>query len=109
MDFRINRQVMGEEIEVEGAPRLVVDVKGTAQIKEVAIVRDGKVLLSLRPKTRNLHFEHVDRSFGDSSYYYVRVVQADQDPHGNFSQAWSSPIWVKKKPPSSVPRTKGRR
>ena len=107
LDVRINGHVMGEEFEVEGAPRIVVDVKGTDQLKEVAIIRDGKVLRSLHPKTRDLHFEHVDRSMAGSSYYYVRVVQADQDQHGNFSQAWSSPIWVKKNQPSVSPRSKG--
>ncbi|MEW6356496.1 MAG: hypothetical protein AB1696_09230 [Planctomycetota bacterium] len=31
-------------------------------------------------------------------YYYVRVTQQDTDEHGNPSHAWSSPIWVKRKP-----------
>jgi hypothetical protein len=67
LDFQINGHVMGEEIEVEGAPRLVVDVKGTAQIKEVAILRNGVVLRSLRSKTETLHFEDADRSFSGAS------------------------------------------
>jgi hypothetical protein len=101
LDFRINGRVMGEEMEIEGAPQLLVDVKGTDRIKEVLIIRDGKVLRSARPKTENLHLGHVDRSFAGASYYYVRVTQADKDEHGNLSQAWSSPIWVKKKQPAS--------
>ncbi len=36
-----------------------------------------------------------DNGFLGSSYYYLRVTQADKDEHGNRSQAWSSPIWVK--------------
>lgn len=97
LDFRINGSVMGEEIETEGPPHIVVDVKGTDRIKEVAIIRNGQVLVTVRPTTQNVHFERMDCSFSDASYYYVRVVQTDTDPHGNLSQAWSSPIWVKKK------------
>ena len=99
LDFRINGHVMGEEIEVDGAPQIVVEVKGTDRIKEVVIIRDGEVLRSVQPMTKDLHFEHADRAFTGPSYYYVRVVQTDQDAHGNFSQAWSSPIWVKRPPP----------
>jgi hypothetical protein len=32
-----------------------------------------------------------------NSYYYLRVIQADKDEHGNPSHAWSSPIWVRKR------------
>ncbi len=97
LDFRINGHVMGEEIEVGDKPRILVDVQGTDKIKEVAIIRDGAVLHSFSPGTRNVRFERVDDSFAGSSYYYVRVVQADKDEHGNPSRAWSSPIWVKQK------------
>jgi hypothetical protein len=72
LDFRINGHCMGEEIEIEGKPRIAVDVKGTGPIDEVVVVRDG---VEVR---------------------YVRVAQADQDAYGNPSRAWSSPIWVKR-------------
>lgn len=97
LDFRINGHGMGEEIETGRAPRIVVDVTGTDRIEEVVLIRDGQAIRSARPGKRNLHFEHVDRSFAGPSWYYVRVAQTDRDPHGNPSRAWSSPIWVSRK------------
>ena len=97
LDFRINGHFMGEEIEIKGTPRILVDVKGTDKIEEVTIVRDGSTLHSLSPGTRNMRLEYVDYSFRGSSYYYLRVIQAGKDEHGNRSCAWSSPIWVKGK------------
>jgi hypothetical protein len=97
LDFKIDGHVMGEEIEIQGKPRIAVDIHGTDKIEEVAIVRDGTVLHSLQPGTPNAKFEYVDEAFGGNRYYYVRVIQADKDEHGNRSHAWSSPIWVENK------------
>jgi hypothetical protein len=97
LDFKIDGHVMGEEILIQDKPQIAVDVHGTDRIEEVVIVRDGTVLHSLQPGTPNAKFEYVDEAFGGNSYYYVRVIQADKDEHGNRSHAWSSPIWVKKK------------
>lgn len=96
VDFRIDGHVMGEEIETAGKPRIAVNVKGTRPIAEVIIVRNGAVLHTLSPGRRTVRFEYVDDSFDRDSYYYLRVTQADEDPHGNPSRAWSSPIWVKR-------------
>ncbi len=97
LDFKINGHCMGEEIEIDGQPRIVVDVRGTAAIEEVVVVRDGSVVRSLQPGATNAQVDYVDEAFGGNSYYYVRVIQADKDEHGNRSHAWSSPIWVRKK------------
>ncbi len=97
LDFRINGHCMGEEIEVEGRPRIVAEIQGTDQVEEVVVVRDGSIIYSLKPGTRSVRLEHEDNDFPGSSYYYLRVTQADKDEHGNPSCAWSSPIWVKKK------------
>ena len=97
LDFRINGHVMGQEITVQGDPRILVDVNGTDRIEEVLIVRDGARLCSFSPKARNVRFRCADHSFAGASYYYVRVEQADKDEQGNPSYAWSSPIWVKRK------------
>ncbi len=64
---------MGEEIEIEGKPRIAVRVQGTDTIEEVALIRDGSVIHTLAPKTRDVRFEHVDGSFPGKSYYYVRI------------------------------------
>lgn len=95
LDFRINGRFMGEEFELTGKPRMVVDVRGTAPLEEIILVRNGEVLHRLRPETQNASFTYVDETLAAPSYYYVRVIQTDTDAHGNHSHAWSSPIWVK--------------
>ena len=97
LDFKINDHFMGEEIEIDGKPRIFAEVKGTANIDEVVIVRDGAVIHALNPNTAEARLDFQDDSFQGNSYYYLRVIQADKDKHGNRSHAWSSPIWVKKK------------
>ncbi len=86
---------MGEEIEIEGIPRIAVSVRGTDTIKELAIIRDGSILHSVSPEGNLVKFEYIDNAFGGDSYYYLRVTQANKDKLGNPSRAWSSPIWVK--------------
>ena len=97
LDFRVNGHPMGKEIEIEGDPKVTVNVQGTDKVKEVAIVRDGSVIHSLTPNVEDVRFEYVDDSFPGASYYYLRVTQVDTDEHGNPSCAWASPIWVRKK------------
>lgn len=98
LDFKINGHYMGEEIEIKDKPNIVVDVKGTDKIEEVAIIRDGSILYSFNPGKDTVKFQYIDKSFEGNSYYYLRVRQIDTDKYGNQSYAWSSPIWVKKKP-----------
>jgi hypothetical protein len=95
LDFRINGHIMGGEVEVKGCPRIVVEVIGTAPIEEVAVVRDGAVIHAINPRKTQARLNCVDRNFGGSSYYYIRVTQSDKDKHGNKSCAWSSPIWAR--------------
>ncbi len=95
LDFKINGHDMGEEIEIEGKPRIAVSVEGTDTIKEVAIIRDGSILHSVSPGSKLAKFEYADNAFEGDSYYYLRVTQVDKDKLGNPSRAWSSPIWVK--------------
>ena len=97
LDFTIDGHVMGEETEISGNPRIAAAVKGTHKIEEVAIVRNGATIHALNPGTQEVRLECEDRSFPGCGYYYLRVIQADKDEHGNPSQAWSSPIWVTKK------------
>lgn len=98
VDFRINGHLMGEEIEVEGKPRIAAQIQGTDRIEEVVLVRDGTIVHTLRPAGPTAQLEYEDHAFAGNSYYYVRITQMDKDQHGNPSRAWSSPIWVKSKP-----------
>ncbi len=95
LNFKIDGHEMGKEFETAGQLRIAVQVRGTGIIKEVAIVRNGLVYYTLSPGKEQVNFELVDDSFETSAYYYLRVIQADKDEHGNFSYAWSSPIWVR--------------
>ena len=97
LDFTIHGHFMGEEIGISGNPRIAAAVKGTHKIEEVAIVRNGTTVHALNPGTQEVRLEYEDRSFPGRGYYYLRVIQADKDEHGNSSHAWSSPIWVTKK------------
>lgn len=99
LDFRIDGQLMGREITTGRKPRIDVRVRGTAPLKDVSIIRDGSVLHRVAPDRRSAEFSFVDDTFGQSSYYYLRVEQADADEHGNPSCAWSSPVWVSRQPP----------
>jgi len=88
---------MGEETELRPGEAATLDIKvrGTAEIKEIQVVRSGTVILTA-PKPGLLGEHRVNLNFTDtntpdgSSYYYVRVVQEDE------AIAWGSPIWVKR-------------
>lgn len=97
LDFRIAGHLMGDEIEVEGPPRIVVEVKGTACLKEVVVLRNGKAIRAVHPQRTRARLKFEDHALEGSAYYYVRVTQSDQDEHGNHSRAWSSPIWVQRR------------
>jgi hypothetical protein len=116
LGFNIAQKPMGSETDTLQKPGLVFNryisgyVIGTDKIKEISIIRNGKILTSMYPKK-----DQVDFSFDDTDninviairaknspnpfvYYYLKIEQED----GNV--AWSSPIWVDfiKKPPKIV-------
>jgi len=96
LDVRVAAAGMGEEVAVRGAPAVFVEVAGTAPLAEVALLRNGEVIRRERSATPRLRFTHVDAGCGAEAWYVVRVTQADADPEGNPSRAWSSPIWVRR-------------
>ncbi len=104
--FYIAGSQMGTELSTKNKPGLAFNrhltgfVCGTAPIKEVQIIRNGKHHHTLHPKERTFEFEYDDfeplQNIALESpderppfiYYYMRVLQED----GHI--AWSSPIWV---------------
>lgn len=88
--FRIGEALMGEEIKLTGERvSMGIHIEGTGQLKELQIVRSGKVLKTFSLSERVFDEEVVDDSPLDGrSWYYVRVVQQDG------AIAWGSPIWV---------------
>jgi len=51
VDFRVNAAVMGEEIEVAGAPKLKLVARGAAELADVVVFRNGELFRSLRTKS----------------------------------------------------------
>lgn len=97
LDFKINGHWMGEEIAVEGLPRITVSVQGTERLAEVEVIRNGAMSHRVSPEGKDMRFEWIDTTFPGEAWYYLRVTQADADENGNPSRAWSSPIWVRTK------------
>lgn len=94
LDFRINDSMMGSELSTTSPPEIQVQVKGTAALRAVEIIKSGQPLTGMKTdpgeSVEELSFSTRDRMIieGESHYYYLRVTQED----GNM--AWSSPIWV---------------
>ena len=82
---------MGEEIAIAGKPELKVAIQGTAPLKQVDIIKEGKFIFTTNPGQANAEFTFRDEKFdGEECYYYVRVIQT------NKQMAWASPIWVRR-------------
>ncbi len=80
---------MGEELTAGEPPELRVDIRGTAPLDRVELIRNGRILLARRPGTETDRFSFRDNSpLAGPAHYYVRLRQTDQ------ALAWSSPIWV---------------
>jgi hypothetical protein len=92
---RSGDHLMGDEFETKERPVLEIDVSGTAPVKKVHVVKNNKYVYTAEPGGRDvkgLRFTDMDAEAGKTSYYYVRVEQAD----GNL--AWASPLWITYKP-----------
>jgi hypothetical protein len=51
LDFRIGDAVMGESIELSDAPRMHVKVRGTDDLAEVAVIKDGRTLKTMATRS----------------------------------------------------------
>jgi hypothetical protein len=121
LGFSIAGAQMGSELNTKAKPGLVINrhiagyVAGTDLIRDISILRNGKVIHTIHPKTASVDFEFDDMepfakvvlpssderpSF---AYYYVRVVQE------NGHIAWSSPIWVDYPDMAAAPAPKSSR
>jgi hypothetical protein len=91
---RSGEQLMGEAFETARRPTLEIVAHGTAPITKLHVIRDNKYVYSMEPKTAQvqLRYTDMDAPAGKTSYYYVRLEQAD----GNL--AWGSPMWITYKP-----------
>jgi hypothetical protein len=107
LGFYIAGSAMGTELNTKAKPGLSFNrhisgfVAGTAPLKEIAFIRNGKPFHTIHPKDAHCEFAIDDTDplskillpapGGEKPpfvYYYMRVVQ--QDGH----IAWTSPIWI---------------
>jgi hypothetical protein len=87
--FSVNGLPMGSEGRARGPAAIEVSAIGTAGLKTVRIVKNGKIIHAVDPPGNTVDFEYEDRS-GEAgpAYYYVDLVQDDGE------KAISSPVWL---------------
>ncbi|MBN1914543.1 MAG: DUF3604 domain-containing protein [Parachlamydiales bacterium] len=106
LGFNIAEMPMGSELDTIKKPGLMYNrhisgfVIGTLPLKEITLIRCGKVFKSFHPQGNEWEFTLDDSEAIDSIalhsknsktpflYYYLRVEQEDGEI------AWSSPIWI---------------
>lgn len=90
LEFRCGKQIMGDIFDTKQPPTFNIKVLGTAPVTKVSIVRDAKYTHIEEPNKQEvtLTYTDMDSPVGKTSYYYVRIEQAD----GNL--AWASPMWI---------------
>jgi hypothetical protein len=93
LDYRMKTgaetHLQGDAFRATALPEIVAEIRGTAPLKQVVVVRDNRYVYSQEPQgdTFQLRYRETDLTPG-AHYYYVRVEQKDRH------MAWSSPIWV---------------
>lgn len=81
--------LQGDAFQASEPARLWVKIIGTRPIKDVQVIKNNRFIYSRNPAQRELEFLFADTNIEPGeSYYYVRVVQEDDQV------AWSSPLWV---------------
>jgi len=91
--FELNGSMMGSELDLPaGVSReLRVEVKGTAEIEDIQIIKNGRPWYSSKVRGHRCSGELDivdDEEPSETDSYYVTVLQRDGE------MAWSSPIWV---------------
>jgi hypothetical protein len=94
VDVRGGSHVMGDEFDTSASPRLDVSVVGTGPISRVDVIKDNQIVYTREPRAKTATFTYTDNTAeaGKTSYYYVRVLQEDQQ------MAWVSPMWIRYRP-----------
>jgi len=87
LDFKISDASMGEELIAEASPQIMAVMHACAPIQAIDVIKNGKVVHSLRDMPEDCSFSWKDAS-GAAGWYVLRITQIDDE------KAWSSPIWV---------------
>lgn len=89
LELRSGDHFMGDEFSATAPPLLQIKALGTAELSELAIVKDLRFVYSGDPEGMDAEFSWEDTEFEPGTHlYYVRIQQTD----GQI--AWSSPIWI---------------
>jgi hypothetical protein len=90
LDVCSGEHLMGDVFESKGPPSLDIVVHGTGPVAKLDVIRDNKYVFTGEPQQPQvrLRYTDMDAKPGQTSYYYVRVQQADG------SLAWASPMWI---------------
>jgi hypothetical protein len=88
-DVQCRGHLMGEEFKLDAAPTLKMHFVGTRPIASIAIVRDSKVIHTLKPGKSEYDGDWTDpKPEPGMHYYYVRLEQEDGE------LAWTSPMFI---------------
>jgi hypothetical protein len=95
LDYRMQtggkEYIQGDIVKTDAEVKLSVKIIGTMPIRQIDVIRSNKFVHNLVPMQKEVDFTFVDNQpLPGESYYYVRVIQADDQ------MAWSSPIWVQR-------------
>ena len=92
LEFSVDDVMMGGEVDMAdpSAERIIrIHAIGTDTISHLKIVKNNEPLFVREVGRDEEYFEYRDASVArDGDFYYVRVVQADEET------AWSSPVWL---------------
>lgn len=88
---RSGQHFMGDEFATDQPPVLQVELTGTAPFARVHIIRNGKYVYTVEPRSASVRFEWRDANpvLDKTSYYYVRGEQQDGEI------VWASPMWIR--------------
>ncbi len=93
LDYRMQTAgrefIQGDIVDAADRVRLWLKVLGTADVRQIDIIRGNKFIHTRQNLGRDVQFTFEDAEpLTGESYYYVRVQQSDDEI------AWSSPIWI---------------
>jgi hypothetical protein len=93
LDVRSGTHMMGDEFKTGSAPVLQMNVIGTQPLARIDILKDTKVVETIKPGKREYKGEWTDpKPDTGVHHYYIRVLQQDEE------LAWGSPLWIDYKP-----------
>jgi hypothetical protein len=94
-DVRCGDHLPGDEFSTTGQPEISVKLTGSAPFARVTIVKDGKDVFYIDPKSKEVNFQWQEKASAErsgASYYYVRGEQTDGQ------LVWTSPMWITVRP-----------